>query len=146
MEACEAIWASTRCRSWESARILAPGRPIHLEFDFREIDFGDWEGLTAEEIESLDPERYALWQERSFEFAFPGGETREAFRLRVARGLARLRATGVESALVTVHKGVVRTLLELITGTRLPASEPDLGGVVQASRTPTGEWQIRSGR
>jgi broad specificity phosphatase PhoE len=140
LETCEAVWASTLCRSWESARILAPGRPVHLESDFREIDFGDWEGLTAEEIASRDSEGYARWQAGPLEFTFPGGETREAFRLRIARGLARLRATGVESALVAVHKGVVRTLLELIAGAHLPPSEPDLGGVVQASRDATGAW------
>ena len=42
--------------------------------------------------------------------------------------------------LVAVHKGVVRTLLEMITGHTLAPGEPDLGGVVQASRGPDGRW------
>ena len=139
-ETYQAVWASTLCRSWESARIVAPGRPIHLESDFREIDFGDWEGLTAQEIERIDPAGHAEWQAKGLEYTFPGGERRSDFRLRIARGLDRLRATGVESALVAVHKGVVRTLLELVSGHTLAPDEPALGGVIEASRDAQGRW------
>jgi len=135
-----AVWASTLCRSWESAKIVAPGHAVHLESDFREIDFGDWEGLTAEEIAVVDPQGYARWQEEGLEFTFPGGETRAAFRERVARGFERVRATGIESILVAVHKGVVRTILELASGYTLAPGEPELGGVVQASRGADGRW------
>lgn len=138
------VWASTLCRSWESAKIVSPGRGIHLEGDFREIDFGDWEGLTAEEIAIVDPAGYAEWQRKQLEFTFPGGETRAEFRERVARGLDRLRATGVESALIAAHKGVLRTLLELVSGYTLAPGEPELGGVVQAYRDAHGNW--RTGR
>ncbi len=136
----DGVWASTLCRSWESARIVAPGRPVHLESDFREIDFGDWEGLTKGEIAERDPAGFARWESEGLEFAFPGGESRDAFRARVARGLDRLRATGVESALVAAHKGVVRTLLELVSGHTLDDGAPVLGGVVRASRDPGGTW------
>ena len=138
----DAVWASTLCRSWESARIVAPGRPVHLESDFREIDFGDWEGLTAEEIARVDPARHADWQREGLAYAFPGGESRAELRARVARGLERLRATDVESALVVVHKGIVRALLELVTGHTLPRDQPELGGVVHAWRDPEGTWRM----
>ena len=115
-EVFEGVWASTLCRSWESASLVVPGHPIHLESDFREIDFGRWEGLTAEEIAVVDPGLHADWRGQRPGFEFPEGEARERFRVRIARGLDRLRATGVESALVVAHKGVVRTLLELVTG------------------------------
>ena len=143
-ETVQHVWASTLSRSWESARILAPGRPIHLESNFREIDFGRWEGLTKEEIAVRDPELHRQWQAAPHEFPFPEGETRQAFRKRIARGLDRLVATDVESALIVAHKGVVRTLLELVTGHTLDGEHPELGGVVQASRTPGGKW--RTGR
>ncbi|MBB82721.1 MAG: hypothetical protein CL931_02795 [Deltaproteobacteria bacterium] len=139
-ETFEAVWASTLCRSWESAKIIAPGHPVQLEANFREIDFGDWEGLTAEEIAVVDPAGYARWQKEGIGFTFPGGEARDQLRARVALGLERIRASGVESVLVAVHKGVVRALLELITGHTLAPGEPALGGVVQASRRPDGTW------
>ena len=139
-EVFEGVWASTLCRSWESASLVAPGHPIHLESDFREIDFGRWEGLTADEIARVDPELHADWRAQRPGFEFPEGEARARFRARVARGLDRLCATGVESALVVAHKGVVRTLLELVTGFTLDGEEPTLGGVVHASRNARGEW------
>jgi broad specificity phosphatase PhoE len=139
-ETYQAVWASTLCRSWESAQIVAPGQGVRLDSDLREIDFGDWEGLTKEEIEVRDPAGYADWQKKGLEFTFPGGETRGDFRVRVGRAFERLRGSGAESVLVVVHKGVVRTLLELASGFTLAPELPELGGVVHASRDVQGEW------
>jgi broad specificity phosphatase PhoE len=139
-ETIEAVWASTLSRSWEAARIIAPGRPVQLEGDFREIHFGRWEGLTAEEIEAMDPDLHAQWRSEGWDFDFPEGEPRSHFRMRIERGLGRLRATGASSVLVVAHKGVVRTLLELVAGQTLAPHLPDLGGVVHAYRSASGEW------
>lgn len=140
----DAIWSSSLSRAWESAQIIGDGDPVRIEFDFREIDFGRWEGLTREEIARTDPEGYAAWQDDPLGFDFPEGESRTAFRRRVETGLGRLRASGVESALVVAHKGVVRTLLELVSGWTLPGDAPDLAGVVHAYRDLDGRW--RTGR
>ena len=139
-ETYEAVWSSSLCRAWASARIIAPGRDIRIEADFREIDFGRWEGLTREEIAELDPARFAQWESEGLAFGFPDGETRPAFRARIERGLARLRASGSRSVLVVAHKGVVRTLLELVAGQTLEPADPELGAVIHASRTASGEW------
>lgn len=140
-ETFEAVWASSLSRAWQAARIIAPGHPIRLEHDFREIDFGRWEGLTREEIEAIDPTLFADWQSGRPGFEFPEGETRAAFRARIERGLGRMRASGVRSALVVAHKGVVRTLLELVSGQTLPPEVPALGGVVHVSRNARGTWE-----
>ena len=139
-ETLQAVWASTLCRSWESAQIVAPLAAIRLDSDLREIDFGDWEGLTKEEIAVRNPAGYAEWQEKKLDFTFPGGETRGEFRARVARALDRMRASGEESVLAVVHKGVVRTLLELATGFTLAPESPGLGGIVHASKDAQGRW------
>ncbi len=139
-ETFECVWASTLCRAWEFARIVAPGHPVRLESDFREIDFGRWEGWTREEIESAEPELFARWQEKGHDFVFPDGEPRPQFRARIERGLARLRASGAESALVVAHKGVVRTLLELVSGHTLGPEDPELGGVIHTYRRADGLW------
>jgi broad specificity phosphatase PhoE len=139
-ETFEAVWASSLSRAWESAQIIAPRHPVRIESDFREIHFGRWEGLTREEIAVVDPAFYADWQARKPGFEFPDGETRPDFRRRIARGLDRVRAAGAESVLVVAHKGVVRTLLELVTNQTLEMEMPALGGVIHASRDARGEW------
>jgi broad specificity phosphatase PhoE len=137
----ESVWASTLSRSWESAQIIAADHSVRVDSDFREIDFGRWEGLTREEIEVVDPELHSIWQDRRMDFEFPEGETRAAFRGRIEMGLSRIRASGVRSVLVVAHKGVVRTLLELIAGQTLPPDLPELGGVIHAYRDLDGTWK-----
>ena len=139
-ETFEAVWSSSLCRAWESARIIAPRHSVRIESDFREIDFGRWEGLTRDEIERTDPALFADWQAQTPGFEFPKGETRADFRRRIERGLSRLRASETQSVLVVAHKGVVRTLLELVTGQTLEAGMPKLGGVIHASCNAAGVW------
>lgn len=140
----EAVWASSLSRAAESARILAPSHAIRLEADFREVHFGRWEGLTREEIAVRDPDLFAIWQQDLARFDYPDGERRSDFRARIARGLDRLQSSGASSALVVAHKGVVRTLLELMSGETLASHEPELGGVIHVVRDGGGLWRKRS--
>ena len=139
-EVFELVVASPLRRSWESAWIVAGGAPVRLEDGFREIHFGRWEGLTAQEIEATDPVAYKDWQARTPGFEFPSGERRDDFRARVAQGLERLVASGAANVLVVAHKGVVRTIAEQLLGEPLAEGEPALGGGISLTRR--GEsWQ-----
>lgn len=139
-EVIDQVVASPLRRSWQSATALVPGTPIRLEPDFREIDFGRWEGLTPEEIRERDPVAYEEWQSGGEGFAFPGGESRADFRTRVRRGLERLLAAPGRSALLVVHKGVIRVLVEELTGEKLEAEQPKLGELVRLTRQPDDRW------
>ena len=141
----DAVWASSLSRAAESARILAPRHAIRLEADFREVDFGRWEGLTREEIALRDPQLFVAWQQDRARFDYPDGERRSDFRARIARGLDRLKMSGASSALVVAHKGVVRTLLELVSGETLESHEPELGGVIHVERDGAGPWRMGIG-
>ena len=127
-------------RAWQSAWIAGRGQPVTLEPDFREVDFGRWEGLTKDEIESSDPVLYRDWQGGSATFEYPGGEARAAFRERVERGLERLLGGGGRSALVVAHKGVIRAIEEKLTGEESDRDQPELGGTVVLTRDGNGKW------
>jgi len=138
-EVFDLVVASPLRRSWEGAAIVASGAPVRLYPELREVDFGQWEGMTAEEIEASNPALYRDWQAGAAEFEYPGGELREAFRSRVARGLDALLASGATSVLHVGHKGVIRTIGEQLLGA--PLSEGlELGGVVSVSRGADGQW------
>jgi broad specificity phosphatase PhoE len=139
-EVLDTVVASPLRRSWRSAWILSRGAPVRLEPDFREIHFGRWEGMTAEEIEASDPARYRAWQSGEEGFEFPGGEARAEFRARVERGLERLLASAARGALVVVHKGVIRTIVERLTGVAVDRGQPALGEIVGVSRSADGSW------
>ena len=135
------LWlASNLRRSWRAAAIVSHGAPIRIEPDLREIHFGQWEGLTQEEIAARDPVLYEDWQAGKDGFEFPGGEARAAFRARVGRVVARLLAGRARFAAGVLHKGVIREMARQLTGEAMPRSEPALGELVVLTRIADGPW------
>ena len=110
----DAIYASPRTRTTESARILAASHDCACQPDegLGEIDFGDFEGLTYDEIAARYPALYRQWMESPTEVQFPNGESFAAMRLRVLRTFEKIRVRheGGTVAIVT-HGGVIRILL-----------------------------------
>lgn len=111
-----AIYTSPLDRTIESSRILGLG-PIHIVHGLREIAFGDFEGLTYDEIAVAFPQAFQQWMERPTEVRFPNGESYTALRDRV---LAAFEAIGRESEGRTVaivsHGGVNRILIAWALG------------------------------
>jgi len=109
-----AIYASPRTRCTYLANLIASNRRCGVEVveDLRELDFGDFEGRTYDEIAQLYPETYARWMEHPTETAFPKGETFQAMRARVLNTRDQLvsRHSGQSFVCVT-HGGVIRILI-----------------------------------
>jgi broad specificity phosphatase PhoE len=110
-----ALYASPLGRARESAAAIASARGIEVvvEPDFREMCFGDWEGLTRDEVEQRFPDDYAAWRAAPEGLARPGGETLAAVAERVSRGLAELRARHHGETVVLVSHGMVTKLIVL---------------------------------
>ena len=109
-----AVYSSPLSRALETARAIAVARGLEPVADdaLREIDFGELEGLTYEEIEAERPEVFRAWMERPTSVRFPGGESFADLRARVlgAVGAIRDRHAG-EVAAVVAHGGVIRVVL-----------------------------------
>ena len=75
----ERIVTSTLVRARETAAIVQAAVPNQPEIasDPRlvEMDYGDWEGLTYEQIEERDGVRRERWEADPESFACPGGES-----------------------------------------------------------------------
>ena len=142
-EVFELVVASPLRRSWRSAAIVAGTAPVRLEAGFREVHFGRWEGLSAEEIQAQDPVLYEDWQAGREGFEYPSGERRADFRARVLAAFASIEASGAANVLCVLHKGVIRVIAEHLGGA-LEADQPVLGGSVSFSRAAGGAW--RAGR
>ena len=131
----ELVVASPLERSWRGAWIVGSGRRVRVFRDFREVDFGRWEGLTAAEIRALDPEIHERWQSDEDDFAYPEGESRPAFRARVGGALTELLAAPEPTALCVLHKGVIREIVRRLVGDGvLERDRPALGEVIVLSR------------
>jgi len=136
------VVSSPARRAFQAATVLTGGAAIRLEPDFREIHFGRWEGRSLAEIESADPALFQHWRDLTPDFEYPGGELRAAFRGRVQRGLDRVLATNAMGALLVIHKGVIRAIVESLTG-HLPEREhPGLGEAIVVTRARDGRWVL----
>lgn len=106
-------YCSPMKRVMETAQLALGNRnhPVIIGTDLREIDFGRWEGLTFGEISDADPELVDRWAVYDPEFAFPDGESIEAFQSRL-RGVAdRFSSEPVERIIAFTHGGVIRALI-----------------------------------
>ncbi len=122
------VVASPLRRSWRAAWIAGGGAPVRLESDFREVDFGRWEGLTMEEIQARDPILCEDWLVRRRWIRLPRRVSPgRSFAPAWAGVLERLLAADVHSALLVLHKGVIRVIVEQLTGEALPLGDPGPG-------------------
>ena len=106
----EAVYVSPRLRTVQTAAAL-DGVPI-VDDRLRELDFGELEGRTYDEIEREQPELFRRWMETPTLVRFPGGESYAELRERVAAAVDDVVAAnnGRTVALVS-HGGVIRAAL-----------------------------------
>lgn len=105
-----------RCR--ETCRLLFPGRDYQIEPRLMEQDWGEWTGMTLDEVESLYPGRAREEERRGYGLAAPGGESRYQLLERVRAVLDEVCAGGDgRRILLITHLGVIKTLLNHLAGT-----------------------------
>jgi alpha-ribazole phosphatase len=114
-----AVYSSPLSRALETAAAVAA--PLGLEpvvdDDLRELDFGELEGLTYDEIRREHGELYREWMVRPAEVTFPGGEGIAGLRDRVLPAVARVRLRHEgEAAAIVAHGGVIRVVLGDVLG------------------------------
>jgi broad specificity phosphatase PhoE len=113
------VVSSPQRRAVQTAQAVCAPRGLTLatQADFREREFGAWEGLTPAEAQAQDP---ALWSRGVpwvWEASPPGAESPHEVVTRVARGLRQmLDAHAPRSTLLVAHGFVVRALRFLIEG------------------------------
>jgi broad specificity phosphatase PhoE len=86
------IVSSPMARALETAQAVAKGRPIEVDERLRELDYGQWEGLTHAEIDARDPVLWARWERDPAATHAPGGECGDDVARRVTAFLAELLA------------------------------------------------------
>jgi broad specificity phosphatase PhoE len=135
------LWlASNLRRSWSASAVVSRGARVRIEPDLREVHFGEWEGLTREEIAARDPALFEDWQAGKEGFEYPGGEARAAFQVRIAGVVERLLAGPDRFVAGVLHKGVIREIARQLTGEAMPRDEPALAAEVVLTRVAGGPW------
>jgi len=90
--------------------------------DFREVDFGDWTGLTWEQVHARYDIHAHQWLEIMDKAAMPNGESTETFRARIEPEFRRIISQHAgESVAIVCHGGVIRMMLAILL--ELPMSK-----------------------
>lgn len=116
-----ALYSSTVLRAVETAqeiasqaRLLPTGEPAPLlaESSLREMDPGEWTGLTREEAQERDPELFQAWLAHPESAQLPGGESLEDVRKRVwPVFLSILERHRNQEVVVVSHAAVMKVMI-----------------------------------
>jgi broad specificity phosphatase PhoE len=108
------VFVSPLARAQETASFINAARTT-LD-DLAELHFGDWEGLTWDEIAARDPalaeRKLANW----FSEPAPNGESLADLLSRVSRALHRIRSEPYSRAAIVAHAAVNGAIRSLLTG------------------------------
>jgi broad specificity phosphatase PhoE len=119
-ERIDAAVSSDLGRAAETARIVLGPRDLALRLDpdWREMRFGDWEGLTWEQIRAANPHLDAGSETSVKDYTPNGGESFDELRARVRRAAERAAAQVPDdgAVLVATHAGPLHALLSELLG------------------------------
>jgi alpha-ribazole phosphatase len=117
-ESVAAVLASPRIRAVETAQAIAAphGLSVRVDDDLRELDFGELEGRTYDEIAASMPDLYAEWMTNPTAVRFPSGESYADLEARALRAVASARAELDGTIVAVTHGGVVRAVLSDVLG------------------------------
>ncbi len=117
------VYSSPLERAVQTAEIIFPEREIVIVDDLREMDFGVFEGLPAEELVRLDS--FKKWLKGGLDNPPPNGETLRSMMLRCYSALnlmiLDMMKEGFTHAGVVTHSGILMNMLSCFG---LPKKKP----------------------
>jgi alpha-ribazole phosphatase len=120
-ETIHAIYSSDLLRAMKTAETIKNVQEqdpaFHSDMRWRELSFGDWEGMTYQEMSAHSPKLFEAWMNDSLTISTPNGETHRQLAERVQVAFDDLKAKhDDETVLVVGHSGSIQTLLALTLG------------------------------
>ncbi|MBN2463860.1 MAG: histidine phosphatase family protein [Dehalococcoidia bacterium] len=114
-----AVYSSPLHRALTTAEILAC--PFNLKVKLLpgiiDIDYGEWQGLSADEASAKYGDLYSTWLKSPHQVKFPGGESLVEVRERAASAVGDLVAQHPKETIVLVsHKVVCQILILSLLG------------------------------
>ena len=118
----DAFYASDLSRAKETAEIIASPHheEVKLMSQYRETKFGEWEGLTYNEIIEKFPREMADWRVNPTVTRIPGGETLNEVAQRCMSGINEIKAEHEQqTVLLVAHGGIIRIIISSLIGINL---------------------------
>lgn len=103
-----------RCCSFAETISKQFSIPLVINPQLQEMHFGDWEGVTIQQIYETNPELLANFWQQPTQFTPPDAESMQNFSIRIQNALhniqQRMLQQNAQRALVVTHGGVIKLL------------------------------------
>ncbi|MCI0710296.1 MAG: histidine phosphatase family protein [Chloroflexi bacterium] len=119
------IYSSDLARARDTALIIAEflDMEVFLDARFREMDAGEWQGLTVNEIKAWDGQRFEEMLSDPYTIARPGGECYEDQEGRAFDGVQDLlKKYPGKHIVVVAHEETIASVLRAAVGMEIPLS------------------------
>lgn len=115
----EAVYCSGLKRARETARIIAEGlgREPVARPEFNEIDMGEWEGKSFDEVKEKYPGQFEARGMDLFDYRTAGGESFRDVQERALRALQDILAGTRGDIVIVAHSGIKSSLIANLQGT-----------------------------
>ena len=113
------IYSSPQKRALNTAKILSDSSNIEYVVidDLREINMGEWEGLSWKEVDENYPTEYKEWKSNRRYTSPPKGESYEDMLQRVIKALHKIINENKDDVVIITHSAVIMCLQCYITKT-----------------------------
>lgn len=123
------VFTSRLSRARETAEAVADsqGVSLYLVDGLEEISYGQWEGMTMEEIRQAYPAEYDVWWKDPVNGAPPGGESQMDVLVRTARAMEAIKANmasdGAKAVAVISHGASICCILPWLLKEGMPKED-----------------------
>ena len=110
-----AVYSSPLSRAVRTAEAIAKhfDLPVQIHPGLVDIDYGEWQGLTPDEVRDRWPAVLHAWYHQPDEAIIPGGETLAQLRSRGMSAVNELSARHAEQTIVLVGHTVINRIILL---------------------------------
>lgn len=114
-----AVYSSPLSRAVKTAEVIAKhfNLPVQIHLSLADIDYGQWRGLTPDEVKERWPEIHHAWYNTPHTARIPGGETLDDLRVRGMTCVNELAARHAGQTIILVsHTAISRIILLAVMG------------------------------
>jgi broad specificity phosphatase PhoE len=114
------LYSSTLCRALQFAEQVSQilNLPVIKKDGFNELNLGDLDGATGQEMRTRWPDVHEAWQTDPASVVMPNGESLTQLQLRASRNILTLRSpqNEHETAIIVSHNFTIRTIIAHLLG------------------------------
>jgi len=114
----EAIYSSPLQRALKTAEAIARHHKLEVTTTpgLLDLDFGDWQGLSRQEVQQKYPESYADWLNRPERLKMPSGESLDDVTERAMALVDEVIARHAGTVILVSHRVVLKVLICALLG------------------------------